>query len=263
MGSSFFKFHLKIKMQKLTSNRVLLFILGCVFISFFGGATKYYQASKFNNNGTGTISLTYSAKSAEVSKSNNLIGNLPFTNELANEYFNSSGSKVTKAMFYKSKGDSSIQNATIELAITDFNLLSKAKGFSDVTASWSKSDSGMVFRWLFTPSHKTKNEIESYQMIADFESDLKSTNGVLSGKQIRWFVFADKMDPKGAFFVATINSDGTTKAGKETTKEVSGDSKTGKEGEKEKSCGLFGFELPLVLFGWFFFASRKKTSAAN
>ncbi|MBK6876265.1 MAG: hypothetical protein IPG99_07380 [Ignavibacteria bacterium] len=76
----------------------------------------------------------------------------------------------------------------------------------DVTASWSKSDSGMVFRWLFSPSHKTKNEIESYQMIVDFESDLKSTNGVLAGKQVRWFVYTDKMNPNGAFFVARKNT---------------------------------------------------------
>ncbi|MBK9228812.1 MAG: hypothetical protein IPL67_17585 [Ignavibacteria bacterium] len=233
------------------------------FLFYFWGATKYYQASKFNNDGTGTISLTYSAKSVDVKKANNLIGNLPFTNELANEYFNSAGSKVTKAMFYKSQGDSSIQNATIELAVTDFNLLSKCKGFSDVTASWSKSDSGMVFRWLFSPSHKTKNEIESYQMIVDFESDLKSTNGVLAGKQVRWFVYTDKMNPNGAFFVATINSDGTTKAGKEITKNGSEGSKGGKEGEKEKSCGLFGLELPLVLLGWLVFANRKNTSNKN
>jgi hypothetical protein len=250
-------------MEKYTFNKFYLLALGGIFILFFGGATKYYQASKFNNDGTGTISLTYSAKAADVKKSNNLIGNLPFTNELANEYFNSAGLKVTKAMFYKSQGDSSIQNATIELAITDFNLLSKSKGFSDVTASWSKSDSGMVFRWLFSPSHKEKNEIESYQIIADFESDLKSTNGVLAGKQVKWFVYADKMDPKGAFFVATIKSDGTTKAGKEITKQGSDDPKAGKENKDEKSCGLFGFELPLVLLGWFVFANRKNTSNKN
>ncbi|MBK6774079.1 MAG: hypothetical protein IPG78_18450 [Ignavibacteria bacterium] len=82
-------------------NRIFILSLFLVSFLFFGGAVKYFQISSFNNNGTGIISLTYSAKTEEVKSSNYLIGNLPFVQDKINEYFNSDVTKVTKALVYR------------------------------------------------------------------------------------------------------------------------------------------------------------------
>lgn len=66
------------------------------------------------------------------------------------------------------------------------------------------------------------------------------------------------MDPRGAFFVATIDSDGTTNAGKNTNPEGNKSSTDGKTSEKEKSCGLFGFELPMLILGWVTISRRRQ-----
>lgn len=154
-------------------------------VLFFDGVVKYYQSGNFNNNGIGAMSISFIAKSSDVKKNNNLIVNLSFNLESANEHFNSVGTKFTKAIFYKDKKDSSILTALVEIEITDLNKINTAKAFANVNASWVNADSGMVFRWLFTPSYRTSNEIESFQIVADFESNVKSTNGVLNGKQVK------------------------------------------------------------------------------
>ena len=248
-------------------NRIFILSLFLVSFLFFGGAVKYFQISSFNNNGTGIISLTYSAKTEEVKSSNYLIGNLPFVQDKINEYFNSDVTKVTKALVYKDKTDTSMTSVNVELSISNLNKLQDTKAFNDVEARWLKSDTGMVFSWLFKPAHAKTNSISIYQIKVVFEGDIRSTSGVLKGKEADWYVPIEKMDPRGAYFVATINSDGTTQntfsgSGKENDgakNNVSGNNKeSGKkkaitdpktEEKKPGGCGLFAFEFPVILLG--------------
>ena len=72
------------------------------------------------------------------------------------------------------------------------------------------------------------------------------------------------MNPGGAYFLATIKSDGTTKNPFGTSKE-SGDKKTTTETKTEENkpsgCGLFGLELPIIIslgFAFSKFAKRRK-----
>ena len=252
--------------QKSLINR--LFILSVFFISFmfFGGAVKYVQNASFNNNGSGIISLTYSAKTSEVKSSNNIIGNLPFAQDKINEYFNSDVTKVTKAMVYKDKTDTTMTYVTVDFNISNLNKLKNAKAFTGVNAGWLKSDTGMVFSWLFTPEHAKSNSISIYQIGVTFEGEIRSTSGLIKGNMVNWYVPVEKMNPAGAYFIATIKSDGTTKSPfSGTPTKESGDKKTTTDSKTEENkpsgCGLFGFELPVIIFlGFAFnkFARRRK-----
>lgn len=251
--------------SKSLKNRIFILSVFLVSFLFFGGAVKYFQIASFNNNGTGIISLTYSAKTEEVKSSNYLIGNLPFFQDKINEFFNSDVTKVTKALVYKDKTDTTLTSVNVELSISNLNKLLDAKAFNDVEAHWLKSDTGMVFSWHFKPAHAKTNSISIYQIKVVFEGDIRSTSGVLKGKEADWYVPIEKMDPRGAYFVATINSDGTTQntfsgSGKENDgakNNVSGNNK--ESGEKKKitdpeekkpvGCGLFAFEFPVILLG--------------
>ncbi|MBK7445612.1 MAG: hypothetical protein IPJ45_06265 [Ignavibacteria bacterium] len=250
--------------QKSFLNRLNILLIFFVSFIFLGGAVSYVQDASFNNNGTGIISLTYSAKTSEVKSSNNLIGNLPFSQDKINEYFNSANTKVTKAIVYKNKTDTTITSVAVEINVSNLNKLKDAKAFTGVEAGWIKSDTGMVFSWLFTPAHAKTNSILLYQIGVKFEGEIKSTTGVLKDNQANWYVLASKMNPGGAYFLATIKSDGTTKNPFGTSKE-SGDKKTTTETKTEENkpsgCGLFGLELPIIIslgFAFSKFAKRRK-----
>ncbi|MCY7362999.1 MAG: hypothetical protein LH629_13190 [Ignavibacteria bacterium] len=237
-----------------------IYIVAVLFLSFFifGGAVTYFQNASFNNNGTGIITVTYSAPTSEVTSKNSIIGNLPFTNEKITEYFTSPSTIVKKAVVYKDPKDANNTAATVTIYTTDLNKLKEAKGFTDVQASWTNSDTGRVFRWLFAPEHKNNNSIGTYNVTINFEGDVRSTNGMLSGKEVKYFITADKMNPAGVYYTATINSDGTTKNPfantpasntTQTGNTPTTNTETSKEDKKSGGCGLFGIELPLILLG--------------
>lgn len=240
-------------------NRIFILSLFLVSFLFFGGAVKYFQIASFNNNGSGIISLTYSANTLEVKNSNNLIGNLPFAQDKINEYFNSDVTKVTKSLVYKDKSDTSLTSVNVELSISNLNKLQNAKAFNDVDTRWLKSDTGMVFSWLFKPAHAKTNSISVYQIKVVFEGDIRSTSGVLKGKEADWYVPIEKMDPRGAYFVTTVNSDGSTNNPFSAVTNTSGNTKesgekksaieTKTEEKKPSGCGLFAFEFPVILLG--------------
>lgn len=251
--------------QKSYINRLIILSVFFISFMFFGGAVKYVQNASFNNNGTGIISVTYSAKTSEVKSNNNLIGNLPFSQDKINEYFNSGNTKVTKALVYKDKTDTTMTSVNVDINVSNLNKLKDAKAFTGVDAGWVKSDTGMVFSWLFTPAHAKNNSITVYQIGVKFEGEIRSTSGLIKDNQVNWYVIADKMNPGGAYFVATIKSDGTTKTPFSGTTKESGDKKTTTETKTEENkpsgCGLFGLELPIVIslgFAFSKFAKRRK-----
>lgn len=247
--------------QRSFINRLFILSVFLVSFMFFGGAVKYVQNASFNNNGTGIISVTYSAKTSELKSNNYLIGNLPFSQDKINEYFNSDNTKVTKSLVYKDKADTTMTSVTVDVNVNNLNKLKDAKAFTGVNAGWIKSDTGMVFSWLFTPAHAKTNSISIYQISVKFEGEVKSTTGVLKGNEAIWYVQTEKMNPGGAYFLATIKSDGTTKSPFGTSKE-SGDKKTTTDSKtdenKPSSCGLFGLELPIIISLGFVFSKLTK-----
>lgn len=237
-------------------------------ISF--SAVKFYQSSKVHSNGSISITFTYSAKESDLK--DNKIGDLPFAINDVRQFFYSPDSEIKKSLAYKDPSDNSISAVTVDLEVRDLNKFSELKGFNSFKAHWMNSDTGMVFNWLVPEAFIKSNLIDTYQFILAFEDKIKSTNGVMKNNTCDWYVFADKVNPGGAYFVATVtpSEDSKTTQSSETSEEKKPDNnvKSGgkeksddgvKQNEKSKTCGVFSVELPVILFtGLIISYSRRK-----
>jgi len=214
-----------------------------VFTGYSNASVKFYQSTKTNNNGTISITFTYSAPESEVKSNNGMIGNLPFTVDKLKEYFLCTTGEIKKALAYKDQTDPNLMTATVDIVVKDFSKIPTAKALNGLKISLGKTDSGMVYSLLVPPAFMQTNSIETYQYLFSSEGEIKSTNGQLVDKVCRYFVYKNKMDPAGAYFVSTYipgKSETPTSTGTNTT----GNDKPEGSG---KSCGLFGIELPFIL----------------
>ena len=196
-----------------------------------------------------TISIIYSASNQDIKKNNGVIGALPFTPELAYEYFTFPGAEVIRNVVYKDPADSTNRTGvTIELAVKDLTKINESKALKDIKATFMKSDTGLVFSWFTSSNYITSGSIDTYQFIVNTPMEIKSTNGLLQGKEINWYMWGNKVDPRGYDLVTTIKSDSKTSEIKssENNPPVVTD-KT--EPPKKRGCGPFGIELPLILLG--------------
>lgn len=230
------------KQIRRTYKYFLIIICGLLTISSQGMSTvKYYQGNKINKDGTITISIVYSATNQEIKQSNNLIGNLPFTAPVVREYFAFTGAQVKRGIVYKDPVDLENRMAvTVEIVATDFSKISESKAFHNILAKWAKTDTGAVFSWYVPAADFQQNSIETYQFVLNSDPEIKSSNGLLKDKELRWFVFGNKVDKNGAYFVTTVKAEGLEMESKDTKKPT--------ESKEPKSCGLFGLEFPVVIF---------------
>lgn len=203
-------------------------------------SVKFYQESKVNNNGTVTLTFTYSANTSEIK--NNFIGSLPFTKELVNEYFACPTGVIKKNLVYKDPNNANSTIATIDLLVSNLREASKCKALSGITAGWGQMDTGTVFSWLILPAFMQNNSVDTYQFLLSTEGQIKSTNGLIKDNVINWYIYKDKIDPKGAYFLATLKLNPSASTKSDT-------SKGNTSGQDGKSCGLFGLELPILLLG--------------
>lgn len=235
---------------KVTYISVFLLIL----TGYSNAAVKFYQSSKINNNGSISITFTYSAPESEVRSNNNIIGNLPFTVDKIKEYFLCPTGEIKKALAYKDQTDPSLMSATVDIIVKDFSKIPSSKALNGIKVALGKTDSGMVYSWLVPTSFMQANSVETYQYLLSSEGDIKSTNGQFVDKVCRYFVYKNKMDPAGAYFVTTYIP-GKTETPKNTEATNTGSDKPEGSG---KSCGLFGFELPLILLIGYAYNYNKK-----
>jgi len=249
-----------------TTQVFLRYSLLAVFLfqsAFSFSAVKFYQSSKVHSNGSITMTFTYSAKESDIK--NNMIGNLPFAIEEVKKFFSSTVSEIKKSLAYKEPSDKSISSVTVDIDVRDINKIHEIAGLNNFKAGWLKSDSGMVFNWLIPASFMQNNLVDTYQFVLAFDDKIISTNGVIRDNTCNWYVYGNKINPGGAFFVSTVNA---TENNKTTT--TTADTKTAPDGnqksenvtksdgsnkpsdgntetEKKKICGLFGLEFPVIL----------------
>lgn len=236
-----------------------IFFLKCLIVAAvlfnFGSAisaVKYYQSNKVKKDGSIIINITYSAKESELK--DNMSGDLPFTEDAVRQFFSSPNSEIKKCLVYKDPSDKIISGVTLEINARDINKISTIKGFENFKTNWLKGESGMTFNWLVPIAFVKDNSIDTYQFVLTFEDKIISTNGVLKDSTCNWYVFADKMNPGGAFFVAAVSSgenSNKTTVPTETSVKTGGDKKSEDvdlQGGKPKSCGLFSIELPIIFF---------------
>ena len=245
------------------------FLLVVVFFAstVIGEAGIIYQTINLKDDGSGSIKLNYNAKNAELRQNNFILANFPFSEKLANSFFASPNTTVKSAKLDFSAKDSTYY-MTIEVDFKNINKLNQAKGFSNVTVRWSGTDTGAVFMYTLLPGLSVPKYFDPQSYIVNFENSVKSSTGVVKDKSVTWGNRSVKNTDFSKPVALTATTTGkvpasldvtpgtTTTAGKET-------STTSKEEEKkEKSCGLFGFELPLILLAGYIFNlnSRKRKS---
>lgn len=233
------------------------FILSVVAVStfLFLGTVKIYQTGEIKADGSGSMTLTYSASTSEVKKNNNLIGNFPFTQQTVKDYFTSPNNQVKSAVVYKNKNDTSMTSVTVVIAFKNIDKISEAKGFSGIKASYRKiDDKSKLFSWTIPPG--VAGQIDQITGIFTFECEsLNSSNGVVKDKTITYYRNNKKADfTKDVAFSATIKTDGKTESSGDTEKKPDGDG---------KSCGLFGLELPLIMLAGLVFTVNRKRKKSN
>jgi len=224
---------------------VLIFILAV--IPFLLGMDNIYLIATMNDNGSGTIKLSYSCKESILKQNNFILQNFPFTEALAKSYFESDNSSVRKAKLDFSKADS-VYFISLEIDFKDFNKLSSAKGFSNVNSSWLPADSGMIFKYIIKANPELYKNFPSQSYLVNFASPVKSSTGIIKGNEVVWGSrTANNTDlSKDVVMEAVVDSKGSA-----NTKS------SGKE-EKKKSCGLFSIELPIIFLGMFVPSKLKR-----
>lgn len=256
---------------------VTFFIVSLLFSissEYANSAVKFYQSNQIHKDGSITLNIVYSAKKTDLSE-NKMIGNLPFSEDAIQGMFSSPDSKIEKNLVYSDPKDNSITGVNVIITIKDINKISGIKAFKDLKTVWKKEGSEMMFKWNFPVSYMKDNMIDTYQFILTSEDQIKSSNGVFRDNSYDWFIYADKIDPKGAFFTAAINATDNNNVSPSSEKNVvSGEDNSMQDNnsaeqemdktnpEEKKSCGVFSIELPVIILlgmsGSYIMRKRKK-----
>jgi len=234
------------KLNKILMIKLLMFL---IFPLFFLGTVDLYQTGTIKNDGSGTMRVQYSAKESFLKPRKYTVGNLSFNEEIAKKTFESPNTTVKLAKLNYDVNDSTYY-MTVDVEFKDINALAETPGFSNVVANIEPTDSGNVFKYILSKDPELYKDFGSLTFIFDFESPVLSSNGGMEGNKVTWRSLGSKnSDPSSdVVFLANIKSDGSNNS-------------SNKSSGKEKSCGLFGLELPFLLLGGLALFLRAKTKA--
>lgn len=225
----------------------LLFCVIFLFIPLFAGAVNFSQLITLEKDGSGVFKLIYSEKETIVKGKNYIIGNLPFTKEKSDEYFKSANSFVKAITIENSSKDNTLIEVTVSIGFKDINKISEIKALTNAIIGLNKTDTGYVFKYVITPVFTKANSLDNVYTILTYNGKLISSNGDTGKENVSWYRSKEYLNIKDIYLYATFESE---------VKTVSKDNDT-----KEKSCGLFGLELPIIIsLGFVFskFAKRRK-----
>ncbi|MBK6877062.1 MAG: hypothetical protein IPG99_11610 [Ignavibacteria bacterium] len=245
------------KSKKVSSFVFMLFFTTLMNFPDNAEAGLIYQVMTLKDNGSGSVVLNYDSKQ-EVLKSNNFVlANFPFSEQLAKDYFASPNNKLRTAKLNFRVSDSTYF-MTIEVDFKDINKLNQAKGFSNVKTLWTGSDS-VQFSYTLLPALGASKFLKCSHT-SNFESPIKSSNGSVKDKTVTW---GERSAKNKVDFSQDINLVVTTTAKIPVVTKASEPNSVGNsttDGKEEKSCGLFGFELPLILLAGYTFSitSRRR-----
>jgi len=201
---------------------VLLISFVLVLGIFLVGCVNYEQKTELTNDGSGDMQIHYWTKMSNL-KSSTKVGNFNFAEADVKSDYTSSNTEV-KDVKIEEKLDDSTKHVRVTVSFKDVNKISDAKGFNKIKASWKEGDDGMDFSYLVpkdTSAAKNmgSNENKLYYEFK-FPGEVLKTNGSKDGETVKW-------DKTLADLKEDLEMTATIKSG--------------------KKCGLFGFELPLVL----------------
>lgn len=223
--------------RNLSSFRFFAYSLVFVFAVYLSGCVNVDQKTKINQDGSGTIKLEYWTKMSNLSSGPEL-GEFAFEEDKAKANYTSSNSVVSSVSLEENLEDST-SHVKLEINIKDINQLNSAKGFEKVTTKWAEGDDGMTFKYVIAAdTSNAKNMGASDTKLTytfEFPDEVISTNGRKDGNKV---VFEKTLADlaQDLEMTATVKSD-------------------------KKGCGLFGLELPIIVFAGLAFAmSRKRKS---
>lgn len=231
-------------------NKFFYQIYTIMLISIFpivAGAVNFTQTVTLEKDGSGIIKLIYSEKESLVKENKFVVGNLPFSKDKSEEFFNSNNTSIRLFEVSNDPKDNTIIQVIVSMNFKDINKISEMKALSNAIVGLYNTDSGNVFKYVITPTFTKANSLDNVYTILIYNGKLKSSNGDSGKESISWFRAKEYLNKKDIFLYAVLESE---------VKTVSKDNEN-----KEKSCGLFGLELPIIIsLGFVFskFAKRRK-----
>lgn len=204
------------------------------------------------DDGSGTFDVIYSARSSEIKGF--FVGGYPFGPKVVESFFSGNGTTVKNAGYWANQKDTTLKNASFTIEFKDINQLKNLKGFTgnNISFDFSPSAEGKVFSMTVKPGGANQPAISLYRIELTFDGNVKKSNAqVAKDNTVTWYKDKNIDNKQNIVLNATVSSSGSSSASS------TGDGKT-----ENKSCGLFGFELPIFVFGYLLIgAFRTKNKA--
>jgi len=205
------------------------------------GAMNVNEIIKLNTDGSGFLNLTYWEKENIVNSKNSVIGNFPFTKEKAEQMFNSANTQLQAFEVGKNAKDNSSTEVKARIHFTNITKIVDVKALNSVIVSFNKTDTGTVLTYMVPAAYGKSNSIENLYVIVNYDGKIRSSSGKLNANSTEWYRSNEFLNAnKNIYFVATF--EGIQMNDPNKKQPAAGN-------EKKESCGLFGIELPLILFG--------------
>ncbi|HEY5124292.1 MAG TPA: hypothetical protein VIL99_15520 [Ignavibacteria bacterium] len=201
-----------------------LFVFALFTSLILAGCVNYEQKATINSDGSGTMKIHYWAASTNISSGE--LGGFGFTEDKARSKFSSSNTQVGDVKIEEKKDTDTTKSThvTLDVKFKDLNKLTEATGFSKIKASWEKGKDGMDFKYtLLKDTSNSGMGMEKYKLAYEFEfaDEVIASNGKIEGKKVTW-------DKNLTDLKQDVVMSATVKSG--------------------KKCGLFGLELPIIVF---------------
>lgn len=237
--------------------KIVFLLLFIPIYVLFSGFFSLYQTGNLKNDGSGTLNIVYSGTIQQVVDNKYSLGNFPFGEKNIRDCFSSEYVNIKKLQIAK-PGDTAYM-VILDLEFSNINDLTKLKGFSDFNVALSKIDNGTEFKWTVNSNDRVKL-LNVLNFTMQFESVVVSTNGALKDGAVKWFkTDFSKTNELTAVLKSEINiSDKRESIIKETEKNSPENKAGSNNNKKEKICGMFGLELPLIIITGLVFSYQRR-----
>lgn len=190
------------------------------------GCVNVDQKTTLKEDGSGTIKLHYWTSMKNLSMGEE-IGGFSFSESGVKTNYTAPGVEPSDIKITENTDDST-KHVNLTVGFKDFNKLSDAKGFAKSKQVWAKGKDGMDFKYTL----------------------LKDTANA-SGMGMEEFKLNYEFAMPGEVIVTNATSkDGTTLKWSKTVADLKDDvvMTATIKGGGDKKCGLFGMELPVIVF---------------
>jgi CRISPR/Cas system CMR-associated protein Cmr1 (group 7 of RAMP superfamily) len=163
------------------------------------GCLNVDQKTKINEDLSGTMNLHYWSPRHFVDIGDvtmgDEIGGFSYVDSEIKRKYNSETMEMLDLRRYVTESDSN-SHVVVSIKFTDFNKISDAPGFYNITASYVKGKDGFDFKYIIprdtTIRTKYVSEINTLEYTFEFPEEVLETNGTKEGNVAKWkFQVAD------------------------------------------------------------------------